>query len=275
MGIGIEVRGHVGLIELQDPPHNFLTVDQVGAVADALDRFDADPDIRAAVLAADGRSFCAGARFSGNGATAERSGAGNGATAERSGAGNGVGEAVGGGTNDLYTQAARLFAAETPFVAAVHGPAIGGGLGFALAATMRVTCPEARFSANFVKLGIHQGFGLSVTLPELVGPSKAAYVLLTGRRFKGDEATELGLADVCVPQEKVRDTAFEIANDIASGAPLAIAAINRTLRAGLADRVREATRHEAAEQAKLFSTEDASEGMRAVGERRDGNFVGR
>lgn len=256
MGIAVEIRGRVGLIELQDPPHNFLTVEQVGAVADALDGFDADPEVRAAVLAADGRSFCAGARFGG---------------------GNGQGgEAVGsGGTNDLYTQAVRLFEAETPFVAAVHGPAIGGGLGFALAAAMRVTCPEARFSANFVKLGIHQGFGLSVTLPELVGPSKAAYVLLTGRRFKGDEATELGLADVCVPQEQVRDTAFEIADDIASGAPLAVAAINRTLRAGLADRVREATRHEAAEQAKLFATEDAREGMRAVGERRDGNFVGR
>ena len=254
MGIGVEVRGRVGVIELQDPPHNFLTVDQVGAVADALDRFDADPQVRAAVLAADGRSFCAGARF----------------------AGSGGGEAVGsGGTSDLYAQAARLFDAATPFVAAVHGPAIGGGLGFALAATMRVTCPEARFSANFVKLGIHQGFGLSVTLPELIGPSKAAYVLLTGRRFKGDEATEIGLADVCVPQDEVRDKALEIADDIASGAPLAIAAINRTLRAGLADRIREATRHEANEQAKLFATEDAREGMQAVGERREGNFVGK
>jgi enoyl-CoA hydratase/carnithine racemase len=253
VGIGVEVQGHVGVIELQDPPHNFLTVEQVKAVADALDEF-ADSGVRAAVLAADGRSFCAGARFGGS---------------------NG-GEAVGsGGPPDLYAQAVRLFEAATPFVAAVHGPAIGGGLGFALAATMRVTCPEARFSANFVKLGIHQGFGLSVTLPELIGPSKAAYVLLTGRRFKGDEATALGIADLCVPNEEVRAKAMEVAADIASGAPLAIAAINRTLRSGLADRIREATRHEASEQAKLFGTEDAREGMRAVGERREGNFVGR
>lgn len=255
MGIGVEVQGHVGLIELRDPPHNFLTVVQVKAVADALDQFDADPKVRAAVLAADGRSFCAGARF---------------------GAGNDDGEAVGaGGPADLYAQTVRLFEAATPFVAAVHGPAIGGGLGFALAATMRVTCPEARFSANFVKLGIHQGFGLSVTLPDLIGPSRAAYVLLSGRRFKGDEATEIGMADFCVPQEMVRDKAMEIASEIATGAPLAIAAITRTLRAGLAERIREATRHEAAEQGKLFGTEDAREGMRSVGERREGNFVGR
>ena len=176
---------------------------------------------------------------------------------------------------DLYAQAARLCAVTVPFVAAVHGPAIGGGLGFAMTASMRVTCPEARFSANFVKLGIHQGFGLSVTLPELIGPSRAARVLLTGRRYNGEEATELGMADECVPADQVRDRAFELAAEIASGAPLAIRAINATLRNGLADRLREATAHEAAEQGRLFATEDAREGMRAVSERREGNFVGR
>lgn len=254
MGIDVEVRGRVGLILLNDPPHNFLTVDQVSGVADALDRFDADPDVRAAVLAAEGRSFCAGAGFSGD---------------RR-------GEAVGeGGTTDLYAQAVRLFEATTPFVAAVHGPAIGGGLGLALAANLRVTCPEARFSANFVRLGIHQGFGLSVTLPELLGPSKAALVLLTGRRFKGDEATAIGLADVCVAADEVRAKAMEVAGEIAAGAPLAIAAINRTLRSGLAERIKAATAHEAAEQAKLFGTEDAREGIASVAERREGNFVGR
>jgi enoyl-CoA hydratase/carnithine racemase len=144
-----------------------------------------------------------------------------------------------------------------------------------MTANIRVTCPEARFAANFVKLGIHQGFGLSVTLSELLGPSRAAFVLLTGRRFSGDEATQLGMADICVPQEQVRARAMELAEEIATGAPLAIRAINRTLRAGLGDRVREATKHEAAEQAKLFTTEDSREGIRAVTERREGNFVGR
>jgi enoyl-CoA hydratase/carnithine racemase len=114
-----------------------------------------------------------------------------------------------------------------------------------------------------------------VTLPEAIGPSRAAYVLLSGRRFNGEEAVQLGLADVCVPQEQLRDKAMEFAAEIASGAPLAIRAINRTLRAGLGDRLRAATKHEAEEQAKLFGTEDAREGVRAVTERRDGNFTGR
>lgn len=258
MGIGVEIHGNVGLIELQEPPHNFLQVAQVKAVADALEELEQNMDVRAVVLAAQGRSFCAGANFG--------SGNGGDTPAERG---------TGGSPEDLYAQAARLCESSLPVVAAVQGPAIGGGLGLAMAATMRVTCPEARFSANFVRLGIHQGFGLSVTLPELIGPSKAALVLLSGRRFKGDEAVELGMADLCVPQERVRDAAFELAQEIAQGAPLAIRAINRTLRAGLGDRVRAATKHEAAEQARLFATEDAREGMRSVNERRPGNFTGR
>lgn len=249
MPIGVEVTGNVGVIEMQDPPHNFLNVAQVQAIAEALESFDADPQVRAAVLCAQGRSFCAGANFGGGG--------------------------TGGSSEDLYAQAARLVAVSTPFVAAVQGPAIGGGLGLCMTASLRVTCPDARFSANFVKLGIHQGFGLSVTLPDLLGPSKAALVLLTGRRFKGDEATALGLADVCVEQDQVLKTALELAGEIADGAPLAIKAINGTLRAGLADRLRSATRHEAAEQARLSQTEDAREGIRAVNERRPGSFVGR
>jgi len=250
MTIGVEVHGHVALIEMQDPPHNFLNVVQVEAIADALEGFERDAEVRAAVLAADGRSFCAGANF-------------------------GSSDRTGGSSEDLYAQAARLCEASTPFIAAVQGPAIGGGLGLAMTATMRVTCPEARFSANFVKLGIHQGFGLSVTLPETIGPSRAAYVLLGGRRFNGEEAVQLGLADICVPAEQLRARALEIASEIASGAPLAIRAINATLRGGLGDRVRAATKHEAEEQARLFATEDAREGARSVTERREGNFAGR
>jgi enoyl-CoA hydratase/carnithine racemase len=246
--VATEVRGHVGIVEMRDPPHNFLSVGQISEIADALEAFAADVNVRAAVLCAEGRSFCAGANFGGGGA---------------------------GNSEDLYAGAARLCEIDIPFVAAVQGPAIGGGLGLAMTANFRITCPEARFAANFVKLGIHQGFGLSVTLPEILGPSKASLVLLTGRRFKGDEATELGLADECVPAGEVRPRAIELASEIAEGAPLAIRSINRTLRAGLGDRLRAATKHEAAEQARLFATEDSKEGVRSVNERRPGDFQGR
>lgn len=253
MSVGVDVVKHVGLIELQDPPHNFLTAEMVRGVADALEAFDRDREVRAAVLCAQGRSFCGGVNLGGD-------------------------RTVGGwqdlGASGLYAQGARLLDVGLPVVAAVHGSAVGGGLGLAMACSLRVTCPEARFSANFVRLGVHHGFGLSVTLPALVGPAKAALVLLTGRRFGGVEAAQLGLADFCVPQERVRDRAVDLAQEIASGAPLAIRSINRTLRAPVAAEFREATRHEEEEQAKLFATQDFAEGVKAYAERRDGRFSG-
>jgi enoyl-CoA hydratase/carnithine racemase len=209
------------------------------------------------VLVAQGRSFCAGADFGGSG--------------------DGSDDLLGApsATERLYAAAARLCAVEFPWIAAVHGAAIGGGLGLALTANLRVTCPEAHFAANLGRLGIHQGFGISVTLPELLGPSRAALVLLTGPRFHGDDATALGLADLCVPGDQVRSTAMDLAAEIAEGAPLATRAINRTLRAGLAERVRQATRLEAGEQACLGATADAAEGIASVLERRPGTFTGR
>lgn len=245
---------HVAVLEMRRPPHNFLSPEQVEEVADALESFEGDPDVRAAVLCAEGRSFCAGAAFG---------------SGERSAA---EGLSI---TDRLYAAAVRLCSVSTPVVAAVQGPAIGGGLGLALTATMRVTCPEARFSANFVKLGIHQGFGLSVTLPDLLGPARAAEVLLTGRRYSGEQAVAIGLADVCVPADELRDRAVALAAEMAEGAPLAIEAVYRTLRSGLGERIREATAHEASEQDRLSLTEDAAEGIRAVADRRPGDFKGR
>jgi enoyl-CoA hydratase/carnithine racemase len=257
--VTVDVRDdRVAVIEMRRPPHNFFSPELVEAIADALEGFDGDPVVRAAVLAAEGRSFCAGANLGGDGAGSEAD----------------VGPTTTSVTARLYEGAARLCAVPTPVIAAVHGPAIGGGLGLALTASMRVTCPEARFSANFAKLGIHHGFGLTVTLPELVGPSRAALVLLTGRRLTGEDATRLGLADVCVPADQVRSSAIDLAAEIAENAPLAVRAINRTLRAGLADRMRAATAHEAAEQARLGATDDAREGLLAVSERRPGRFTG-
>ncbi len=258
--LGVETVGHVVVVEMQTPPHNFLTPALVESIAAVLESYDDDPDIRAAVLCAQGRSFCAGANFGGD----------DGPLGEGS-----AREPVGGSTTErLYAGAARLCEVSTPFVAAVQGPAIGGGLGLAMAANLRVTCPEARFAANFATLGIHQGFGLSVLLPEVIGTTKAAEVLLTGRRYDGEAATAMGLADRCVPSDRLREEAIDLAASIAANAPLAIRAINRTLRAGLGERVREATRHEAEQQRQLSSTDDAAEGIRAVSERRPGNYTG-
>src|SRR5262249_52067884 len=199
--IGVGISGHVGEIELQRPPHNYFDNALINQIADALEAFDRDPQCRAVVLCAQGKSFCAGADFANRPST---------------------GAADGGSGRHLYKEATRIFRSRKPIVAAVQGAAIGGGLGLALAADFRVTCSEARFSANFNRLGFHPGFALTYTLPRLVGPQKATLLFYTGRRVPGDEAVAMGLADVLVPLAEVRDAARALATEIAQSAPLAV-----------------------------------------------------
>ena len=116
---------------------------------------------------------------------------------------------------------------------------------------------------------------MSVTLPRLVGPQTAADLLYTGRRVKGDEAVELGLADRLVPLEALRDEAQAFAREIAISAPLALRSIRKTLRGDLAGQVRAATAHEKVEQDWLRDTEDFAEGRDAMKERREPRFQGR
>jgi enoyl-CoA hydratase/carnithine racemase len=252
--IGFEQDDMVVTIEIRRPPHNFFDNALINEIADAFESCDRDPSVRAIVLAAEGKSFCAGANFSARGSTTINEG---------------------GNSKHLYKEATRLFRAKTPIVAAVQGAAIGGGLGLACMTDFRVTCPEARFSANFTRLGFHPGFGLTHTLPRLVGQQHANMLFLTGRRIGGEEALRLGLADVLVPLEEVRLAAQALALEIAQSAPLAVISTRETMRRGFADAAERATERELVEQDWLTKTEDMNEGVRAYEERRLPNFQGR
>ena len=260
--IGVEKNGHVGLIEIRRPPLNFFDISLINQIADALEEFDSDIEIRSSVLAAQGKAFCAGANFN-DPARQEQE-------ARKADPASGLGP-----INHLYIQAVRIFRNKKPIVAAVHGAAIGGGLGLAVSADFRVTCPEARFAANFTKLGFHPGFGLTVTLPELVGRNNAELIFYTSRRVTGEEAYRMGLANECVSQDQVRSAALRLAQEIAECSPLGLLSTRATMRAGLADRVMAATHHELAEQTRLRATEDFKEGVKATEERRVPNFSGR
>jgi enoyl-CoA hydratase/carnithine racemase len=138
-----------------------------------------------------------------------------------------------------------------------------------------VASPETRFVANFSRLGFHQGFGLTVSLPEIVGGQLAKEMLYTGARIDGTRAYAAGLADRLVPTEEIRGAAHAFAEQLAAAAPLAVASIRATMRNGLADRVAAALEHELAEQTRLRGTEDFAEGIRASLDRRDPVFHGR
>ena len=252
--VTIAFDGPVATVEMHRPPHNFFTIGLIAQLADAFEDLEADRRCHSIVLAAEGTSFCAGADFTNREATPPQ-------RSPRA-------------LNPIYAEALRLFACSKPVVAAVHGAAVGGGLGLALMADFRVTCPEARFSANFNRLGFHPGFGLSVTLPRLVGPQQAALLFYTGRRIGGEQALAIGLADVLVAQDRVRGEAARLAREIAVSAPLAVQSTRATLRRGLVEQIRAAVAHESTEQNAQFKTDDFVEGVAAMAGRREPHFTG-
>jgi enoyl-CoA hydratase/carnithine racemase len=245
--------GNVATVEIRRPPNNFFDVALIRGLASAYEALDADEACRAIVLCSEGKHFCAGADFRPRDRTAEQQ----------------ADEA------SLYSEAVRLFETRKPVVAAVQGGAIGGGLGLACSADLRVGCPDSRFSGNFARLGFHHGFGLSVTLPYIVGHQHTLDLLYIGRRIDGAEALRIGLCDVVVETADVRPAAVRLAMDIAASGPLAVQAIRRTLRGDLPARLRVALEHEQAEQGRLHATEDFREGVRASAERRPPLFKGR
>ncbi|MCY4200344.1 MAG: enoyl-CoA hydratase/isomerase family protein [Gammaproteobacteria bacterium] len=258
--LGISFDGMVAVVEIQRPPHNFFDYQLIEQIADAFEALDRDDACRALVLASQGKSFCAGANF-GRGP--------DDASADRQFGEHGFRDDT---TGRLYRAAVRLFRCAKPVVGAIQGAAIGGGLGVSLVPDFRVACPETRFAANFVKLGIHPGFGISVTLPRIVGIQQASRLLLTGCRVSGEEAVKIGLADKLSSLENIRSDAVKFAAEMAENAPLAVEAVRATQRQGLADAIAEITEHELAEQQRLRATDDAVEGIRSVAERRLGNF---
>ncbi|MEV0896008.1 enoyl-CoA hydratase/isomerase family protein [Actinoplanes sp. NPDC049802] len=250
--LSVTVEDGIALLEMRRPPANHFDEALIGRIVDAARDLDGGSGCRVIVLASEGRHFCAGADFGGGEFAADHVDA-----AER-----------------LYRRAVELFDVRTPIVAAVQGTAVGGGLGLACAADFRVAEAGTRFVANFARLGFHQGFGVSVTLPELIGRQAATDMLLTGRRVGGEEAFRLGLADRLAEPGRVRETARRLAAEIAASAPIAVRSIRATLRGDLAERVRKALDHELAEQRIHWATRDSAEGIRASLERRAPVFTG-
>lgn len=239
------VADRVALLEMRRPPNNFFDEALLTEVADALLSVDEEKDVGAVVLCAQGKHFCAGADLRGVGAP---------------------------GIRRVYRQAFRIFSGRTPVVAAVHGGAIGGGLGLALSADFRIAAPGARLTANFAKLGFHHGFGMSVTLPRVVGPQRAQELLYTGRSLSGDEAAAIGLCDDVA--DDPRAAAVELASRIAASAPLSVPSIRATLRRSLVSEVSAALDLEADAQARLLGTGDFAEGVAASVEKRPPRFTG-
>ena len=250
--LNYSIKKHTAYIKINRPPNNYFDESLIESIADILDNLDKEIMCRSIILYSEGKNFCAGADFSKSNFI--------------------QGENI---YENLYKQALRLFKTSKPIIAIVQGAAIGGGLGLALSADFRITCKEARFSANFGKLGFHQGFGTSVTLPRIIGNQQAKLLLLTSRRINGEEAYKIGLADIITDKNLLMEKAEELANEINTSGPLGIMAIRNTLNDGLVEEISKVVIEEAYEQNRLRGTKDFKEGINASINRREANFTGK
>ena len=239
--ISVSIKQHLAYVEINRPPNNFFDANLIQQIADAYESLDEEDECRVILLKSEGKNFCAGANFGQDEDMLDKSVP----------------------YKKLYAQAVRLFRTRKPVIAVVQGAAIGGGLGLALSADFRVACNEARFAANFAKIGFNQGFGSSITLPRVVGVQKAMDMLFTARRVTGEEAFKIGRADKFCSKEKITEEAEQLAMEIASSAPMAVESIRSTLHGNLADQIEQIVDWELSEHVRLQKTEDFKAGIAA------------
>jgi enoyl-CoA hydratase/carnithine racemase len=253
-----ERRDTIGIITLDRPDNrNSMTPELLDAFAVASSQARADGELRALVITGKGTSFSSGADFK---SALQRDGDQR-APHEKSYA--------------MYEPFLSLLDVPVPIVAALNGHAVGGGFGLALVCDLRVGALEAKYGANFVKLGLAPGMAISYLLPRIIGLPRANELLLTGRLVDGAEAERLGILNRAVAAAEVLPVAMELATSIAAAAPLAVRATKASIRRGLGLDPRGAAHLEAYAQAETVGTDDAKEGIAALLGKRAPRFTGR
>jgi enoyl-CoA hydratase len=261
--VRVELDGDgVARVTLNRPDrYNALSRELRDGFAQVLGQLKLDLQVRVVVLSGAGKHFCSGADIK-DGIPALAAELGGGPVALR--------RAI----RSLYEPFLGMMDLEVPTLAAVHGAAIGGGFGLALACDLRLAAENARLQANFVRLGIPPGMASTSTLPELVGPQRAAELLFTGRAVSGTEAAAIGLVLRAVPADSLQAEALALAREIALGAPEALRLTKVGLRRTRAVEARAAADREALAQAHCADMADAAEGVKAWLERRPPRFTG-
>jgi 2-(1,2-epoxy-1,2-dihydrophenyl)acetyl-CoA isomerase len=254
----VEKRDSLATITLNRPDKlNAMTVAMVGEIEEALRDLGQDENTRALIITGAGRGFCSGADLGSGDLNVDSPAAGL----------------------EMMRQASRVILGirelPKPVIAAVNGPAVGGGCSLALACDIIIAGERAVFGAPFVLRNLHPDFGATYFLPRLVGTAKASDLLLTGRIVDATEADRMGLVSRVVPQDRLEKTVEEIANALAAGAPVAIkltkASINKALNIDLPTMLE----LEARAQCILTVMEDCQEAKAAFLEKRPPRFKGR
>ena len=255
-------RPEIAVVTLNRPEKlNALSHELVESLHAAITDIAANRQCRVVVLTGAGRGFCSGLDLT------DPNPPGVGAGLEFPRSGMRWQERIA----DLTSRIHRL---RQPVIAAVKGPAYGGGLGIAAACDIRLAGESARFCTQFIKLGLGGcDIGVSYTLPRIIGAGPAFDMILTARVVDAEEALRVGLVNGV--HDPAIDRAREVAELLAAKSPLALAAIKRTTNHALQGDHVENLQREADEFGALFASEDAREGMTAFTEKREPRFTGR
>jgi enoyl-CoA hydratase len=247
------------MVTIDHPPVNALSAPLLEELEEELVALDADEGVRAIVLKGAGeRAFVAGADISEFPSLREAAPQQN-----------------GGSARGIQKLGHRMDAAHTPFVAAIHGFCLGGGLELAMCCDIRVCSEDAQLGQPEIKLGLIPGGGGTQRLPRLVGLGRALLLNLTGDFVDAATAYEWGLVEKVVPREELLETALGIARTIAARSPVSVAVLRELARTTRDLPLEEGLRREADGFRRCLESEDGAEGVAAFLEKREPQFTGR
>jgi enoyl-CoA hydratase len=256
--VSTEHDGHVAVVTIDNPPMNALSAALLEELEAEIDRLDADDAIRAVVLRGGGeRAFVAGADIKEFPALRESA------------------AQEGGSARGIQRLGARMDAAGTPFVAAIKGYCLGGGLELAMCCDIRICADDAQLGQPEIKLGLIPGGGGTQRLPRLVGLGRALLLNLTGDFVDAATAERWGLVEKVVPAGDVLTAALEVARAIADRSPHAVAVLRELARTTRDLPLEEGLRREAEGFRRCLASEDGLEGVTAFIEKREPTFTGR
>jgi len=256
-----EKDGPIATLTLNRPDRlNAISGPMLAALSERLLEANGDRDVRAIIITGAGRGFCAGLDL--QDAT--------------SGSGIGGGGGAMPATLDLRTAPPTvLHSIDKPVIAALNGGAAGYGMDLALGCDIRIAGKRAKLAAAFTKRGVLPESGGTWLLPRLVGWSKAAEIIFSGRTLGARECLALGLASHVVADAELMPRAQALATEIAGNAPLAVQSAKRLMRSGLEQTFGDHVDHVYLQFLTLMRTEDAREGMVSFLEKRAPRFAGR
>jgi enoyl-CoA hydratase/carnithine racemase len=255
-----DVSNHVATITINRPEvQNTISPTMLASLSEMMLEAEKDPDVRAIVITGSGKFFCAGLDLRGSKITDKLS----------------EPKSTPANLDLRNTPPTVLHNLDTPTIAALNGSAAGYGMDLALGCDIRIMADTAKLAAAFTARGVVPESGGTWILPRLIGWSRAAEIIFTGKTLTASECVEMGLVSRTVARDELHDEAINLAQAIAKNAPLAVQASKRMMRMSMNETFNDHVHHVYLQLLPLFGSDDFKEGMASFLEKRAPHFNGR